>query len=42
MVNAAGETVNVRAFEMFPPGFATVTATVPSEAMLLAGIAAVS
>jgi hypothetical protein len=42
MVNAAGETVNVRAFEMFPPGFATVTPTVPGEAMLLAGIAAVN
>ena len=42
MVNAAGETVKVRAFEMLPPGFATVTAAVPGEAMLLAGIAAVS
>jgi hypothetical protein len=42
MVNAAGETVNVRAFEMLPPGFATVTGTAPGEAMSVAGIAAVS
>src|SRR5262245_57537143 len=42
MVNAAGETVNVRAFEVLPPGFATVTAADPGEATSVAGIAAVS
>jgi hypothetical protein len=42
MVKAAGETVNVSAFEVVPPGFATVTAAVPGEATSVAGIAAVS
>ena len=31
MVNAAGETVKVRAFEVLPPGFATATAAVPGR-----------
>jgi len=42
MVKAAEETVNVRAFDVLPPGFATVTLAVPVEAMSLAGIAAVN
>ena len=42
MVKAAGETVNVRAFDVLPPGFLTVTPAVAVEAMSLAGIAAVS
>jgi len=42
MVKAPEETVNVRAFDVLPPGFATVTLAVPVEAMSLAGIAAVS
>jgi len=42
MVNAAGETVKVRAFEVLPPGFATATAAVPGEATSVAGIAAVN
>ena len=42
MVKVVGETVNVRAFDVLPPGFATVTLAVPVEAMSLAGIAAVS
>ena len=42
MVKIAGETVNVSAFDVLPPEFATVTAAVPGEATSAAGIAAVS
>ena len=42
MVNSGGEMVNVRAFDVLPPGFATVTLAVPGEAMSLARIDAVS
>ena len=42
MVKSGGEMVNVRALEVLPPGFATVTLAVPAEAMSLAPIDAVN
>jgi hypothetical protein len=42
MVKTAAETVNVRAFDVLPPGFAIVTLAVPGKATSVAGIAAVS
>jgi hypothetical protein len=41
-VKTDGETVNVRALDVLPPGFATVTLEVPGEAMSLARIDAVN
>ena len=42
MVKTGGETVNVRAFDVLPAGFATVTVAAPREATSLAEIAAVN
>jgi hypothetical protein len=42
MVKSGAEIVNVRALDVLPPGFATVTLAVPGEAMSLARIDAVN
>jgi hypothetical protein len=42
MVRPGPEIVKLRAFEVLGPGFCTVTLAVPTVAMSVAGIAAVS